>query len=79
MGKNLIWTTKCEVPFEKIKQYLGGISVLAKPRAVEDLMLYLSVAKPDVSGVLVRDEGAAQTPIYYVSKALQDVETKYRI
>ena len=30
-----------------------------------------------MSGILVRDKGIAQTPIYYVSKALKDIETRY--
>ena len=51
--------------------------MLAKPRMGEDLMLYLSVFEHVVSGELVRDEVMAQTPIYYVSKALQDAETRY--
>ena len=41
MGKNLVWSTDCEEAFQQIKQYLGGISVLAKLRMGEDLMLYL--------------------------------------
>ena len=57
MGKNLVWTVDCEEVFQKIKQYLGGIPVLAKPRIEEDLTLYLSVSEHAVSGVLVRDEG----------------------
>ena len=56
---------------------MRGIPVLAKPRTGEDLTLYLSVSEHVVSGVLVRDEGIVQTPIYYVSKTLQDVETRY--
>ena len=31
-----------------------------------------------VSSVLVREEGSKQLPIYYVSKALLDAETRYR-
>ena len=77
MGKNLIWMAKYEEAFQKIKQYLRGILILAKPRAGEDLTLYLSVSEHAVSAVLVRDEGAAQTPIYYVNKALQDAKTRY--
>ena len=53
MGKNLIWTAKCEVAFQKIKQYLEGIPVLAKSRVGEDLTLYLSISKHVVSGVLI--------------------------
>ena len=51
--------------------------MLAKLRAREDLTLYLSISEHVVSSVLVRDEGATHTPIYYVSKALQDAETRY--
>ena len=53
MGKNLIWTTKCEEAFQKIKQYLKSIPVLAKSRAREDLTLYLSVYEQAISDVLV--------------------------
>ena len=51
--------------------------MLAKPRTGEDLTLYISVSEHVVSGVLVRDEAIAHNLIYYVSKALQDAETKY--
>ena len=51
--------------------------MLVKSRMGEDLTLYLSVSEHAVSGVLVRDEVMAQTPIYYVSKALHDAETRY--
>ena len=53
MEKNLIWTAECEEAFQKIKQYVGGIVILAKPRARENLMMYLSVSKHAVSCVLV--------------------------
>ena len=77
MGKNLIWTTEYEEAFQNIKHYFGGIPILAKRRAGEDLTLYLSVSEHALSGVLVRVKGTASTPIYYVSKALQGVETRY--
>ena len=32
MGKNLTWTTDCEEAFQKIKQYLGSITLLAKSK-----------------------------------------------
>ena len=59
MGKNLIWMVEYEEAFQKIKQYLGGIPVLAKSRAREDLTLYLSIFEHAVSGVLLQYEGAA--------------------
>ena len=53
MGRNVIWMVECEEPFQKIKRYMGGIPVLAKPRAGEDLTLYLSISEHAVSSVLV--------------------------
>ena len=77
MRNNLVWSAECEEAFIQIKQYLGGIPVLAKPKMGEDLTLYLSVSEHSVSGVLVRDEATAQTLIYYISKALQEAELRY--
>ena len=41
------------------------------------LYTYLVVTKNDVSFVLVRNDDGIQRPIYYVSKSLQEVETRY--
>ena len=38
---------------------------------------YLAVTKHAVSFVLVRNEDEIQRPVYYVSKSLQEVETRY--
>ena len=42
----------------------------------EDLFMYLSVSEHAVSAMLLKDQGVQQ-PIYYVSKTLVDVETRY--
>ena len=42
----------------------------------EDLFMYLSVSDNAVSVVLLRDQGVQQ-PVYYISKKLVDVETRY--
>ena len=42
----------------------------------EDLFMYLLVSNYVVSAVLLRDQGV-QHPIYYISKTLVNVETKY--
>ena len=46
-------------------------------RIRETLILYLAVSKYSVSAVLVKEERNAQFPVYYVSKRLQDAETRY--
>lgn len=51
--------------------------LLSKPKSGETLYVYLSVTDHAVSGVLVREEGGMQSPIYYVSKILLEPETRY--
>ena len=50
--------------------------VLIAPELGEDLFMYLSVSEHAVSTVLLRDRGVQQ-PVYYISKTLVDVETRY--
>ena len=49
---------------------------MSAPEPGEDLFMYLSVSKHVVSTVLLRDQGVQQL-VYYVSKTLVDVETRY--
>ena len=50
--------------------------MLTAPELREDLYMYLSVSKHAVNAVLLRDQGVQQ-PIYYISKTLVNVETRY--
>ena len=50
--------------------------MLTAPDPGEDLFMYLSISDHAVSTVLLRDQGV-QHPIYYISKTLVNVETKY--
>ena len=42
------------------------------------MILYLAVADEAVIGVLIREEGKDQFPIYFVSKVLQGAELNYQ-
>ncbi|KAK3010861.1 hypothetical protein RJ639_012967 [Escallonia herrerae] len=63
--------------FEELKTYLSSPPLLSKPLPGENLFLYLSVTEAAVSTVLIKEEDGVQKPIYYISKVLQDVETRY--
>ncbi|KAK3003068.1 hypothetical protein RJ639_018812 [Escallonia herrerae] len=65
-AKDFEWTEECQKSFEELKPVTG-----------EDLFLYLSISEVTVSTVLIREEEGKQRPVYYISKVLQDVETRY--
>ena len=51
--------------------------ILSKPEADEKLYLYVTVSIHAVSGVLIQENRREQKPIYYISKSLTDLETRY--
>ena len=50
--------------------------MLTAPELGKDLYMYLPMSEHAMSAVLLRDQGVQQ-PIYYISKTLVDVETRY--
>ncbi|KAK3005816.1 hypothetical protein RJ639_017565 [Escallonia herrerae] len=76
-AKDFTWTEECQRSFEELRQYLVSPRLFTKPVSGEDLFLYLSVCEVAVSSVLIKEAEGKQKPIYYVSKVLQDVETRY--
>ncbi|KAK2999828.1 hypothetical protein RJ639_023077 [Escallonia herrerae] len=76
-AKKFEWTEECQKSFEELKHYLSSPPLLTKPVTGEDLFIYLSISEVAVSTVLIQEEEGKQRPIYYISKVLQDVETRY--
>ncbi|CAA0819584.1 Unknown protein, partial [Striga hermonthica] len=71
------WTVECQNAFDNIKEVLSRLLTLQKPLPDEPLYLYPGVSDVAVSAVLIRQDGLQQFPIYYISKALHDVELRY--
>nr|XP_025625182.1 uncharacterized protein LOC112717332 [Arachis hypogaea] len=71
------WTPACEEAFRHFKEILVTPPVLGKPKAGEPLYLYLAITGEALAAVLVREEGRAQQPVYFVSRALQGAELRY--
>ncbi|KAK3002375.1 hypothetical protein RJ639_022536 [Escallonia herrerae] len=76
-AKDFEWTEECQKSFEELKRYLSSPPLLTKPITGEDLFIYLSISEVAVSTVLIREEEGKQRPVYYISKVLQDMETRY--
>jgi len=51
--------------------------ILSKPLPGETLFLYLPVSDTAVSLALIREDEGIQKPVYYVSKALINAQTRY--
>lgn len=73
------WTDECEEAFQRIKEYLGTLLVLVASKVGEPVFLYLGVSTYALSAVLVWEEERIQRPVYCVSHALLDAETRYFI
>ncbi|RVW64169.1 Retrovirus-related Pol polyprotein from transposon 17.6 [Vitis vinifera] len=72
------WTDSCQSAFEKIKHYLTQPPILSSPLPGEKLYMYLVVSDWAISAVLFYyPTHREQKPIYYVSRALVDAETRY--
>ncbi|XP_074293380.1 uncharacterized protein LOC141620398 [Silene latifolia] len=76
-SKKFDWTEEHEKSFKELKCYLSTPPLLAKPEQGEPLFLYLSVTEAAVSVVLVREQEGMQHPVYYISKSVLPVETRY--
>ncbi|KAI3798457.1 hypothetical protein L1987_33734 [Smallanthus sonchifolius] len=75
--KNFVWSQEAEKAFEEMKSYLSQFPTLTAPVPQENLTMYLSAGTAAVSAVLMTERGNVQTPIYFISRALKDPETRY--
>nr|GEZ07294.1 reverse transcriptase domain-containing protein [Tanacetum cinerariifolium] len=71
------WTTEVEQAFQQLKQHLSELPLLVAPKPEKELIMYLSATFGAISAVLMTERGTAQTPIYFISRALQGPELNY--
>ncbi|KAM1456695.1 hypothetical protein ACFX13_034798 [Malus domestica] len=73
--KYITWTNEYAEAFKNLKDYMSKALMLSKPEVGDTLIIYMSVSASAVSFVFIRKDGNVERPVYYASKALQDVET----
>ena len=73
------WTDDCEQIFQKLKVTLTSPPILHKPDTRQPLLVYITATDHTVSAAFVQEIEGTQHPIYFVSKTLQDPETRYQM
>ncbi|GKB83387.1 reverse transcriptase domain-containing protein, partial [Tanacetum coccineum] len=71
------WTPEAEQAFKQLKQHISELPMLVTPRPKEELIMYLSASQRAVGAVLMTERDSIQTPVYFVSRALQVPELNY--
>ena len=72
------WDEECDRAFIVIKQYLTEPPILVIPEAGDTLYLYLAALDMAVNAALFKEsENEKLRPVFFVSKTLTDVETRY--
>ncbi|KAK9064300.1 hypothetical protein SSX86_015680 [Deinandra increscens subsp. villosa] len=75
--KQFLWSEEADRAFEDLKQALSQLTPVTAPDTGEDVVLYLSVGNNAISSVLCAERRDKQVPIYFVSRAMKDAETRY--
>ena len=73
------WTDDCEQIFQKLKTTLTLPPILHKSDTRQPLLVYITATYHTVSAALVQDIEGTQHPVYFVSRTLQDPETRYQM
>nr|KYP62173.1 Retrovirus-related Pol polyprotein from transposon 297 family [Cajanus cajan] len=71
------WNEESESAFQDLKTTLATPPLLTKPDPRLDMIVYISVSDKAISYVLVQEK-TEQIPVYFVSRMLQDAETRYQ-
>ena len=75
------WNDKCQLAFDKIKEYLQKPPILLPPVEGRPLIMYLTVLEDSMGCVLGQhdESGRKEHAIYYLSKKFTDCETRYSL
>ena len=73
------WNDECEKFFQDLKITLTSPPILSKPDVHLPLLVYITTTDHIVSAALVQESVTIQHPVYFVSRSLQDPETRYQM
>jgi len=72
------WEPEHQKAFDEIKAYLTNPQVMLPPLKNKTMKLYIATSKCTIGSMLAQeDENGVENVIYYLSRVLNDVETRY--
>lgn len=72
------WNDEHQKAFDKIKHYLTNPPILAPPCGKKPMRLYISASDTTIGSMLAQEnEDGVERAIYYLSRVLNDAETRY--
>ncbi|CAN6694311.1 unnamed protein product [Malus baccata var. baccata] len=75
---NFEWGPTHQQAFDSIKAYLTSPPVLVPPQRGKPLKLYISASERSIGSLLAQNnEGGKEQAVYYLSRILTEVETRY--
>ncbi|CAN6566577.1 unnamed protein product [Malus baccata var. baccata] len=76
--ENFKWGPPHQKAFDSIKAYLTSPPVLVPPQRGKPLKLYISALEKSIGSLLAQNnEGGKEQAVYYLSRILTEVETRY--
>nr|XP_028953488.1 uncharacterized protein LOC114822696 [Malus domestica] len=76
--ENFEWGPTHQQAFDSIKTYLTSPPVLVPPQRGNPLKLYISASEKSIGSLLAQNnEGGKEQAVYYLSRILTEVETRY--
>ncbi|CAN6713622.1 unnamed protein product [Malus baccata var. baccata] len=76
--ENFEWGPTHQQAFDSVKAYLTSPPVLVPPQRGKPLKLYISASERSIGSLLAQNnEGGKEHAVYYLSRILTEVETRY--
>src|SRR6266487_1869175 len=78
--ETFVWGFKQQKAFDEIKTYLSNPPTLVPPVRNKEMKLYISASEFTIGSMLAQeDENGVEKAIYYLSRVLNDAETRYSV